>query len=96
MEPEADVSPEERAATESLLQPLDDEPEFELSEEDVLTEPLEEAERPAAELDEEPDGEELQLSERDVLAEPEAAGEDVEVEEIDPDDHNNRPRHWNV
>ncbi len=79
-----------------MLQPLDDEPEFELSEEDVLTEPLEETERPDAELDEEPDEEEFQLSERDVLAEPEEAGEDVEVEDIDPDDHNNRPRHWSV
>ena len=92
----ADETPEERAARESMLQPLDDEPEFELSEEDVLTEPLEETERPDAELDEEPDEEEFQLSERDVLAEPEEAGEDVEVEDIDPDDHNNRPRHWSV
>ncbi len=91
-----DDSPDEQAVRESLLQPLDDEPEFELSEGDVLTEPLEEAEQPNAELDEEPDEEEFQLSEQDVLAEPEAAGEDVAIEDIDPDDHNNRPRHWSV
>ena len=93
---ELDESPEERAAQESTLQPLDGEPEFELSEEDVLTEPLEEVERPMAELDEEPDEEEFALSDQDVLAEPEEAGADMEVEDIDPDDHNNRPRHWNV
>ncbi len=92
---ELDESPEERAAQESLLQPLDAEPEFELSEEDVVTEPPEEA-RTQVELDEEPVEEEFALTDRDVLAEPGQAGEDVEVEDIDPDDHNNRPRHWNV
>lgn len=93
---DADETPGERAGHESTLQPLDDEPEFELSEEDVLTEPLEETERPDAELDEEPNEEEFQLSDRDVLAEPEEADADVEIEDIDPDDHNNRPRHWSV
>ncbi|HVS38994.1 MAG TPA: hypothetical protein VMS17_25775 [Gemmataceae bacterium] len=93
---ELDVSPEERAAQESLLQPLDDEPEFELSEEDVVTEPLEQAERLEAELDEAPDEEEFALSEQDVLAEPTQADADLEFEDIDPDDHRDRPRHWNV
>ncbi len=79
----AGESPEEWAAQESTLQPLDDEPEFELSEEDVLTEPLEEVEQPDVELDDEPDEEEFQLSEQDVLAEPDEAGADVEVEDIE-------------
>ena len=43
--------------------------------------------------DEEP---EFELSDQDMLAEPEEAGEDVELEDLDPDDRNNRPRHWNV
>jgi hypothetical protein len=78
------------------LQPAEGQEEYELSEEDVMTGPAEEQQQPDLELDEEPDEEEFALSEHDVLAEPGEAGGDTEMEDIEDDDHTNRPRHWNV
>ena len=93
---EVEAAPAPAAKPPVDLQPLDDEPEFELTEEDVVAGPAEEVEKADAELDEAPDAEEFALSDRDVLPEPGEAGPKVELEEIDPDDHRERPRHWNV
>lgn len=80
---------------EADLAPLDEEvvelEAYVLSEEDLATGAPGETRVEVAELDEE-----IELTEDDVLAEPEEAGEDVELEDLDEDDRNKRPRHWNV
>ena len=94
---EAEEAVLEEAAEPSVdLQSLDDEPEFELSEEDVLNAEAREAEHESVTLQDPDEEPEFELSDQDVLAEPEEAGEDVDLEDLDPDDRNNRPRHWNV
>jgi hypothetical protein len=88
--------PDVKARNAVELAPLDEEDEeveleaYVLSEEDLLSS---ETKVEVAEVDEPL---EFELSEQDVLAGPEEIGEDVELDDIDEDDHNNRPRHWGV